>query len=41
MPEQGTTIGYNLSCFPNIWEDTVVLGNDIKKIWNELLAEQS
>lgn len=38
MPEQGTTIGYNLSCFPNIWQDTVVLGNDIKKIWNELLA---
>ena len=31
MPEQGTTIGYNLSCFPNIWQDTVVLGNDIKK----------
>jgi hypothetical protein len=41
VPEQGTTIGYNLSCFPNIWQDTVVLGNDIKKIWNELLAEQS
>jgi len=39
VPEQGTTIGYNLSCFPNIWQDTVVLGNDIKKIWNELLAE--
>jgi hypothetical protein len=39
MPEQGTTIGYNLSCFPNIWQDTVVLGNDIKKIWNEILAE--
>jgi hypothetical protein len=41
VPEQGATIGYNLSCFPNIWQDTVVLGNDIKKIWNELLAEQS
>lgn len=36
MPEQGSTIGYNLSCFPNIWQDTVALGKDIQKIWAEL-----
>lgn len=38
VPEQGTTIGYNLSCFPNIWEDTVVLGKDIQSMWNELVG---
>ena len=37
VPEQGTTIGYNLSCFPNIWQDTIVLGKDIQAMWNELL----
>lgn len=35
VPEQGTTIGYNLSCFPNIWEDTVALGRDIQSMWTE------
>jgi hypothetical protein len=39
VPEQGTTIGYKLTCFPNIWQDTVVLGNDLKSIWAEALAE--
>jgi hypothetical protein len=38
VPEQGTTVGYNLSCFPNIWQDTVALGNDIRKMWGELLV---
>jgi hypothetical protein len=32
MPEIGTTHKYKLSCFPNIWEDTVALGKDIQKI---------
>ena len=39
VPEQGTTVGYNLSCFPNIWQDTVVLGKDIQQMWSELVAE--
>jgi hypothetical protein len=38
MPEIGTTHEYKLSCFPNIWEDTVTLGKDIQKIWDEELA---
>jgi hypothetical protein len=38
MPEQGTTGGYKLSCFPNIWNDTVALGKDIQKIWAEQVA---
>jgi hypothetical protein len=38
MPEIGTTAEYKLSCFPNIWEDTVALGKDIQKIWAEELA---
>ena len=38
MPEIGTTHEYKLSCFPNIWEDTVALGKDIQKIWAEELA---
>ena len=37
MPEQGTG-GYNLSCFPNVWQDTVVLGKDIQQMWSELVA---
>jgi hypothetical protein len=36
-PELGTTIGYNLSCFPDIWEDTVYLARDIERIWSELI----
>jgi len=39
MPEQGCTVGYKLSCFPNIWNDTVALGNDIKQMWAEELAK--
>ena len=38
MPEQGTTHGYKLSCFPNVWQDTVVLGKDIQQMWSELVA---
>jgi hypothetical protein len=38
VPEQGTRVGYNLSCFPNIWEDTVVLGKDIQAMWKELVG---
>jgi hypothetical protein len=38
VPEQGTTGGYKLSCFPNIWDDTVVLGKDIQSMWAELTA---
>jgi len=30
---------YKLSCFPNIWADTVVLAKDIQAMWNELLSE--
>ena len=37
-PEQGASVGYNLSCFPNIWQDTVVLGKDIQNMWSELTA---
>jgi len=39
VPEQGCTVGYNLSCFPNIWQDAVILGNDIKQMWAEELAK--
>lgn len=38
VPELGPRPGYALSCFPNSWEDAVVLGNDIRKIWNEALV---
>lgn len=38
VPEQGCTGGYDLSCFPNIWNDTVVLGKDIQQMWSELLS---
>lgn len=38
VPEQGTTHDYNLSCFPNVWEDTVALGKDVQKIWAELTS---
>lgn len=37
MPEQGCTVGYQLSCFPPVWHETVALGNDIKQIWAEEL----
>lgn len=38
VPEIGTTHEYKLSCFPNIWEDTVALGQDVQKIWAEEVA---
>lgn len=38
MPELGPKKGgYGLSTFPEIWQDAIVLGDDIKKIWAELL----
>jgi sugar phosphate isomerase/epimerase len=39
VPELGPKPGYGLSCFPNSWLDAIVLGNDIRKIWLEILAE--
>lgn len=41
MPELGPFPGYGLSCFPNVWEDAIVLGNDIRKIWQEALVAAS
>lgn len=38
VPELGPQPGYGLSCFPNIWEDAVALGNDIRRIWDEAVA---
>ena len=38
VPEVGTTVEYKLSCFPNIWNDTVILGKDIQKMWDEETA---
>jgi len=38
VPEQGTTIGYQLSCFPPVWHETVALGKDIRKIWDEEIS---
>jgi len=37
-PEMGPKYGYGLSCFPDSWQEAIVLGNDIKKIWNEALT---
>jgi hypothetical protein len=41
MPELGPKLGYGLSCFPDSWQDAIVLGNDIKKIWAEALVDSS
>ena len=38
MPELGPKIGYGLSCFPDIWQDAIVLGNDLRTLWNETLT---
>lgn len=38
-PELGPKFGYGLSCFPESWEDAIVLGNDIRQIWAEALAD--
>ena len=37
MPELGPKIGYGLSCFPDSWQDAIVLGNDLRTIWSESL----
>lgn len=40
VPELGPlSSGYGLSCFPNIWQDTIVLGRDLQAIWNEVSGE--
>ena len=39
MPELGPKIGYGLSCFPDSWSDAMVLGNDIRTLWHEILQE--
>jgi hypothetical protein len=40
MPELGPSkSGYGLSCFPDSWQDAIVLGNDLRTIWHEALAE--
>ncbi len=37
VPEIGPKFGYGLSCFPDSWQDCIVLGHDMKKIWQETL----
>lgn len=39
VPELGPYKGYGLSCFPPIWEDAIVLGNQIRELWNEALND--
>jgi hypothetical protein len=36
-PELGPKFGYGLSCFPDSWQDAIILGNDIKAMWQEAL----
>lgn len=38
-PELGPKFGYGLSCFPDSWQDAIILGNDIKQMWEEELAQ--
>jgi hypothetical protein len=40
VPELGPKFGYGLSCFPDSWSDTIVLGHDIRKIWQDALRSQ-
>jgi len=37
-PELGPKPGYGISCFPDSWQDAIVLGNDLRVIWQEALA---
>ncbi|MEM1058993.1 MAG: xylose isomerase [Verrucomicrobiota bacterium] len=40
VPELGPVdSGYGLSCFPDVWEDAVVLGRDLRAIWAEELGK--
>ncbi|MEO6846722.1 MAG: xylose isomerase [Chthoniobacterales bacterium] len=40
VPEQGPVgSGYGLSCFPDVWEDIVVLNNEIKKVWKRISSK--
>ena len=39
VPEMGPKFGYGLSCCPDSWQDAIVLGNDIRKIWKEAVAQ--
>jgi len=38
VPEQGCTVGYQLSTFPPVWHEAVALGKDLQKIWAEETA---
>ena len=40
-PELGPKSGYGLSCFPDSWQDAIVLGGDLRKIWEEAINAQS
>ncbi len=40
VPELGPVGEYGLDCFPNVWEDAIVLGNDIKQIWTSVLERK-
>ena len=36
VPELGNAHpAYGLSCFPDVWRDACVTGQDLRKIWNE------
>jgi len=39
VPELGPQVGYGLSCMPNIWEDAIVLGNDLRTLWADAIEE--
>jgi len=39
VPELGPVPGYCLSCFPDGWDDTIVLGKGLRAIWAEALAD--
>lgn len=38
VPELGPKPGYGLSCFPDIWQDAIVLGHDIQTIWTDAVS---
>lgn len=39
VPELGPKGGYGLSSFPSIWEDAIVLGKDMKALWDEVAED--
>jgi len=38
MPELGPKPGYGISCFPDSWQDAIVLGHDLENLWKEAVA---